>query len=315
MQITHYRVSALGYEPRQGTTISERRDELRNLLCAHIEEERPDLVVLPETVLTEDMQCPPAEYAEPEDGISAQMIAEIAQKYSVNICFPFVELLKNRYYNCALYINREGRHAGKYHKRVPTPAELDRGIMPGSAVQDAAVIDGIRIGTAICFDENFPDLIWDHISMGVDLIVFPSYTYAGELMRNWAYNCGVPLVCAFPWESVIYDRDGTVLAKAGSDTSTVYLGYHPPRVCATISMQSRMYHLDYNQTKLKEIYKKYGGIVNVKLLVPDGRMMITALKPDININRIEQEFGLVPLGRYLRTSRARCSSPAGCEHL
>ena len=124
-------------------------------------------------------------------------------------------------------------------------------------------------------------------------------------MSNWAFNCGVPMVCAFPWESAIYDRDGSILAKAGTMTDTVRFGHHSAWIACNINFQSRVYHLDRNQDRLKKIVARYGGKVDVRLMVRDARMMITIVSDDIEIDQLEQEVGLVPLQQYLRESRAQ----------
>ncbi|MFA5690006.1 MAG: hypothetical protein WC959_12865 [Kiritimatiellales bacterium] len=56
-----------------------------------------------------------------------------------------------------------GTVAGIYRKKVSTPAEIRRGIRAGKSDQPPVMLDGLRIGTAICFDENFPDQIWHWI--------------------------------------------------------------------------------------------------------------------------------------------------------
>ncbi|MFA5690007.1 MAG: hypothetical protein WC959_12870 [Kiritimatiellales bacterium] len=123
-------------------------------------------------------------------------------------------------------------------------------------------------------------------------------------MRAWAINCGVPLVCAFPWESVIYDRDGSLCAQAGTLTTTVQFGYHSPWITCSLNFRRRIYHLDDNQLRLPELCKKYGGSMDIRLMERDGRMMLTAQSPEINLDAIESEFGLIPLQTYLRDSRA-----------
>ena len=150
----------------------------------------------------------------------------------------------------------------------------------------------------ICFDQNIPDQIWHWILAGIDLLVFPAYTFAGDLMRNWAINCGVPLICAFPWESVIYDRDGSTLARAGSLTSTVRLGYHVPWVACTLNLRRRSYMLNENQERLKELMERYGSKVDVRLMERDGRMMLTICADELDWDHIERELGLVPLQTF-----------------
>jgi predicted amidohydrolase len=300
-----YRVAASCFEPETGSSLHQRRKALRVHMTQLLEDQRPDLLILPETVIASGIGPDERWGAEPVAGPTVTLASEMAAHSNANICVPIIEDDNGVLYNTAVYVDRASRIAGLYRKRVPTTGELDQGIRPGAAGQAPVVLDGLRLGTAICFDLNFPDQIWPWIASGIDLLVFPSYTYAGELMRHWAVACGVPLVCAFPWEAVIYDRDGTVLALAGTETSTVPLGFHPPWIACSLDFRSRIYHLDFNQDRLKELLARHGASVDVHLMVRDGRMRITAVSDDMDLDRLERDLGLVPLHKYLRDSRTR----------
>ena len=310
MTLHKYRAAASCFEPDTAHNIDQRRNALRAHITGLLEEQRADLLVLPETVIVQGLEGLHRCGAEPVDGPTVKMVSEIAAGFSANICVPIIEEDERALYNSAIYVDRRGGVAGKYRKRVPMNTEMERGIRPGEPAQQPVVLDGLRVGTAICFDENFPDLMWDWIASGVDLLAFPAYTYAGELMRNWALNCGVPLICAFPWESVIYDRDGSTLAQAGTHTDTVRFGYHHPWIACEVNFRSRIYHLDENQARLKEVAARYGAKVDIRLMVRDGRMMITAIAGDVELDELERDMGLVPLQEYLRASRALAEKAA-----
>lgn len=303
MALIQCKVVASCFDPDLSQSIKSRRQSLRQHLTELLQVQHPDLVILPETAILPDIESHHLCGAEPIDGPTVTMVSQLAAHFTANICIPVIEADNGVLYNTAVYLDRSGNLIGKYRKQVPTKTELDRGIHAGDAVQPPVIIDGLRVGTAICFDANFPDLIWNFIAAGVDLLVFPAYTFAGRLMESWAFNCGVPLVCAFPWESVIYDRDGCLLAKAGTQTSTVKFGFHSDWIACSLDFQSRIYHLDGNQLKLKEIHAKYGGQIDVRLMVRDARMKISAVSDEVTIEQVEQEFGLVPLQKYLRESR------------
>lgn len=297
-----YLVSASCFEPAADDKIKQRRDALGAHLSGLLASIRPDLIVLPELSVAIGIEDNP-ECSEMIDGPTVTLVSEIAASASVNICVPILERDNRGLHNSAVYLDRSGRVAGLYRKQMPTAGELRRGIIPGGAAQPPVVVDGVRIGTAICFDENFPDQIWHWIDAGVDLLVFPAYTFAGELMRGWALNCGVPLVCAFPWESVIYDRDGSVPTRAGSLTTTVRFGHHPKWIAARLDMRRRIYHLDGNQMLLEKLTARYAQELQIRLMVQDGRMMISYGAGIGDIEAIEHEFNLVPLQDYLRESR------------
>jgi hypothetical protein len=177
-------------------------------------------------------------------------------------------------------------------------------VLPGENNPAPVVIDGLRVGTAICYDENYPDLMWHYFATGIDLLVFPAYTYSGKLMQNWALTCAVPLVAAFPWESAIYDREGSILAEGGTWTPTIKLGNHPAWLVADLNMQSRIYHLDCNQAKIPDIGKRYGRKVDIKLLLREARFQLTVLADDLDIDELEREMQLLPLPRYIMETRA-----------
>ena len=298
-----YRVSALCYEPDLSEALDRRRLRLGERISLLIEKHSPDLIVLPEVCLVPDFDKLPGCGAESLCGETVTLISDIAKQSSTNICVPIIENDGERLFNAAIYVNRNGETAGVYRKHTLTECELDRNILPGPDRPEPVEIDGLRIGTAICFDENYPDLIWNYIEKGIDLLVFPSYTYGGGLIAGWAMNCGVPLVCAFPWESVIYDGDGRILAEGGTWTSTVRFGYHPEWIVSDLDMQSRVFHLDENQTRLSDLYTKYGSDLDVRLMVREARMRITVRSDTLNINDVQEQFGLVPLQAYLSNSR------------
>jgi predicted amidohydrolase len=300
-----YRVAAGCFEPDESLPIRDRVVFLEEHLRAIIDEQKPDLVVLPETALVPDFYKMPGLGAETLDGRTVNTVSCIAAEHSTSICIPIIEDAGDRLYNTAVFIDSKGQIAGSYRKFAPTDGEMDLGIHPGERDQVAVDLDGLKIGTAICFDENYPDLIWNWFRKRVDLLVFPSYTYGGKLMASWALMCGVPLISTFPWESAIYDRDGSMLADGGTWTSTVRFGYHPAWICCDLDMQSRIYHLADNQEKLSEIRAKYGRKVDIRLMVREAHMLITVRDNDLCIEDLESDMRLVPLYDYIVNARVR----------
>jgi len=69
-------------------------------------------------------------------------------------------------------------------------------------------------------------------------------------------------------------------------------------------MQKRIYHLDTNQDKLKEIAKRYSDTLDIRLMTHDGRFMLTSVSDAVDLDQVDQEMDLIPLQKYLRDSRA-----------
>ncbi len=304
----NYRVAASAFEPEPKTRLPERRESLRQHISALVSEQSPDLLVLPEMALVPDFEELDNLGAEALDGLTVTLISELATQHACNICIPILEDSDGHMFNTAVYVDRNGKTVGKYRKHTPTQGELNVGIRAGVIAPDTILLDGLRVGTAICMDENYPDLMWNYIAKGVDILVFPSYTYGGALISSWALTSGVPLVCAFPWEAVIYDRDGSTLAIGGSRTSTVIFGHHPLWIASDVNMQSRIYHLDGNQLKLPDIMKKYGSKIDCQLMVREARMRITMVSEDLDIDQLENEFGLVGWQKYVSDTRAKADA-------
>lgn len=302
--IRSYRAAASCFEPDLTHSIIERRNSLCTHLIELLSEQTLDFVLLPELAIIPDLDKHDGIPAETIDGPTVACITDLAKRFNTNIVIPIIELDGDRMYNTAVFITRDGQIAGRYRKCIPTLTELELGIKPGDLNPDPVIVDGLRIGSAICYDENYPDLIWNWIEKRIDLMIFPSYTHAGRLISAWSLHCGVPLIAAFPWEAVIYNRDGSILAEGGSWTTTIRFGFHPSWIACQLDMQSRIYHLDYNQSKIVEMHKRYGNKLDIRLLVNEARMQISVISDDLSIEQIEHEMELIPLQAYLLETRA-----------
>ena len=161
MKTKKYRVAASCFEPDTSQVINRRRQALRFHVTELLEEQAPDLLILPETVIIPDFDAHDCCGAEPVDGPTVKMMSEIARNFSANICIPIIEADEGMLYNSAIYVDRRGNIVGKYRKHVPMDMEIKCGIRPGGAGQQPVFLDGLRAGTAICFDQNYPDLIWN----------------------------------------------------------------------------------------------------------------------------------------------------------
>lgn len=302
--IRSYRVAASCFEPDLKHSIAERRNSLCTHLTDLLSEQSLDFVVLPELAIIPDLDKHNSVPAETINGPTVTGVTGLARKFNTGIVIPIIEKDGDTFYNTAVFVSRDGQVAGRYRKNIPTRIELDLGIRPGELNPDPVAIDGFRIGSAICYDENYPDLIWNWIRKKIDIMIFPSYTYAGRLISAWSLHCGVPLIAAFPWEAVIYDRDGNMLAEGGSWTTTIRFGFHPAWITCQLDMQSRIYHLDYNQSKITDMHARYGSKLDIRLMVKEARMLITAVSDDVSIEQVEREMELMPLQEYLVETRA-----------
>src|ERR1700761_8731004 len=120
--------------------------------------QRADIVCLPETFMASGLPASRiAELAEPADGPSFQALGERAKRFGIHVVAGMFVRTATGVENIAVLIGRDGKLIGSYSKNHPTEGEIVGGITPGSR---AAVFqtDIGRIGLAICFDLNWPEL-------------------------------------------------------------------------------------------------------------------------------------------------------------
>jgi predicted amidohydrolase len=75
--------------------------------------------------------------------------------------------------NAAVAFDRSGAEVGRYHKRALFGPWEKATFAPG---RDTLLFDcaGLRVGVAICYDVEFPELIRGYAQLGVDLVVAPT---------------------------------------------------------------------------------------------------------------------------------------------
>ena len=141
-----------------------------------------DLVVLPETWTGHDAP-------ETLEGKTITTVAVLARKHNAYIVCPLDRKEGNRRYNSAVLIDRKGRVAGVYDKVFPYWSEFD--LVPPVDIGGKVPVfeaDFGRLGIAICFDVNFPE-VWQALAdHGAELVVWPSAYSAGSSLQAHAIN-------------------------------------------------------------------------------------------------------------------------------
>lgn len=299
----NYFILSYFFEPNSADNFSKRSNQLVTEITDTLKINKVDLLILPELCLSFDKLS-----KEPLKSIKVKSkiiykLKQICIKYNTNICFPFLENIEGKNYNTAIYINRNGEIAGKYHKVFLIKDEIDAGLTPGEINQKCIKIDNINIATSICFDENFPELIENWRRQDINLIIFPAYTYSGELIRSWAIHLGSPLISCFPWLSTSYDNDGHILSNIGTETALIKNGSHPKYSLVKINLNSKIYHIDYNHYNINNLLHKYSNDITIKLMPHEARFKLTVNSNKLKIEELEQEHNLIPINNYLLESK------------
>jgi len=260
--------------------------------------DEPDLMVLPESF--NGLGLEPRDWAlsaEEVPGPFTEMVSARASEHSTYVVCPIVRRDGGKIYNSALLYDRSGNPVSRYDKVHPTIGEMDQGVLPGinGVVAEA---DFGRVGFAICFDLNFPDLRNYYRREKPDIIVFPSMYRGGIQLRLWAYEIGCFVVSATPGEqSQIVNPLGRVLVES----------YNYDRIISReINLDFEILHLDYNSDRFDAIRGKYGTRVSIEVASPEGIFALYSQDPCLTSREIVEEFSMETRGDYFRrASRIR----------
>ncbi|MBC7287795.1 MAG: carbon-nitrogen hydrolase family protein [Armatimonadetes bacterium] len=302
------RVSTIAYRPVEwGDNFMERQRarmaEMAELAATAIP--KPDLVVFPEfcNVLGMPGLERQIEAAEPVPGPTVERLAEVARRHAMYIVVALPERAGDKLYNSAVFIGRDGDVVGIYHKYQPTIYEMEAGIIPGEDVP-AFELDFGKVGAAICFDMKFVEVGQTMARNGARMCVFCSMFAAGQRLWHWARDFGMYVVSSCPHTSWIVDMGGgRDLAFTGSSIDEVAAGHVPPIATALINMDRCQFHLDYNNTKLADIFAKYGQRVEIQIYRPEAHFTLASLMDDVTVDDIVEEFQLEPWNKYLDRAR------------
>jgi hypothetical protein len=267
-------------------------------LLAKVAKDKPDFVCFPEVCACIGAGLAKGIDAAPELEPFAEAVGRLAREFNVALVVPFLERFVGQVYNSVPVLSRTGKLALVYRKNFPTPGELDAGVAPGWETP-VAECDGVRVGAAVCYDVNFPQVAAELERQRARLVFWPSMFWGGQLLQHWALRYGFYIAVAYGAESAIIDMNGCYLAKQGLETSQVRGGRLPPWAVAEINADRELFHLDYNQNKFPAICDKYGPDVEIEVHQPEAFFLLANRRPGVTVEQIAKEFGLETLRDYL----------------
>ncbi|MVA96211.1 carbon-nitrogen hydrolase [Nitratireductor sp. CAU 1489] len=169
--------------------------------------------------------------AEAVDGPSVSAICEIARTNRIGIVFGMAERTGKQVFNTAVAIDDSGKPAGSYRKIHLFGAEEQRTFDAGGDVRVVAMC-GWRVGLAICYDIEFPEMARALVKTGADLICVPTANMLPftevptTLVRARALENGTSIIYAnlsgserdlvYTGMSCIVGPEGHDLARAGA---------------------------------------------------------------------------------------------------
>jgi len=251
-----------------------------------------DIVAFPEAYPHIPDSPKPADVAEglASPGPTLQRMTAEAAKNQLHLIWPLYTREGDRVYNSSVLIAPDGRIIGAYHKIHPTIGEIESGITPGT---EARVFDTDlgRVGMAICYDLNFPDVRDGLGAAGAEMIFFSSAYRGGLQVRIWAFELGVYIISAILAElGQIVDLSGAVLAEAT----------YEQLIARRINLDRRLLHMDYNWEKMDAILEKHGRDISFEYFTREAVFAIASEREGLSVDDVIAEFGLERRADYFR---------------
>ncbi|MGN6102630.1 MAG: carbon-nitrogen hydrolase family protein [Devosia sp.] len=252
-----------------------------------------DLIALPETWAGQGLNRP-----ETLDGPIISTMSEIARKYGTWIVCPLDRLEGNRRLNSSVLIDRQGEVAGIYDKVYPYWGEL--GLTPLVEIGSEAPVfdtDFGKLGMAICFDVNFPEVWKDLADKGAELVVWPSAYSAGTTLQAHAlvHHFAI-LTSTQTTDCIVYDIDGTeMLYEKGGDVNVSRF---------TLDLDRGIYHENFNLKLRDKLLAEHPDEVELERHhLREQWFILRAKRPGISVRALAKEYGLEELRDYIDRSR------------
>lgn len=252
-----------------------------------------DLIALPETWTGQGLNQP-----ESLDGPVIAAMADIARRHAAYIVCPLDRQDGARRVNSAVLLDRAGAIAGIYDKVYPYWSEfaLQPPVDIGSAVPVFETDFG-RVGLAICFDANFPE-VWQALADNdAELVVWPSAYSAGTTLQAHALMHHFAIVTATQTaDCLVYDIDGSEMAYERSDDINI------SRI--TLDLDRGIFHENFNLAKRDRLLAEHGDDVEQERhLGREQWFILKAKRPGVSARALAREYGLEELRDYVNRSR------------
>ena len=249
-----------------------------------------DLILLPEA-------CTGEAIIEPLDGDAVKRVSAIASKHGVYIVLSMYRKTETEArINSSVLIGRKGEVCCVYDKVYPFWSEFD--LNPPCAIgRDAPVFetDFGKVGMAICFDANFPE-VFRRLSLGgAELVLWSSAYSAGRSLQAHAinYNYNIVTSTLVP-DCLFYDITG----------QEIYYQHTPGMNIShvTIDLDKCIFHQDFNMGKREKLLKDYEGKIESEWFPREGWFTLQSVVSGISAREVAAEYGIEELPLYKKRS-------------
>jgi predicted amidohydrolase len=285
------RAVSIGFAPGRSL---EQVCELVDAEAAH----GADIIALPEVFMGQTVSS-----AESLDGPAIRELSRIARKHRTYLVCPIDRIDATGRFNSAVFLDRAGEIAAVYDKIHPFgPSEWEH--QPPASPGDRTVVfeaDFGRVGVAICFDVNWPDL-WQRLAQeGAELVIWPSAYSAGRALQAHAVQNHYYIMSA-TWipDCRIYDLDGEQIVF---DRNNRGGGLNVTR--ATLDLDRCIFNFALNDPgPLEALLRDHPGeIVVDRRLTAESWFVLKANRPGLSARRLAARYGLEELRDFIDRSR------------
>ena len=296
---SHIALAMLSYLPPHEPDRLEKTLQRMGVLIDQAADLGSELVAFPEMATTDG--AADLYQFETLDGPSLAAISRKARQRGIYVVFPYLTLEGGERYNSSLLIGRDGSLVGHYHKNFPTHGELDHGILPGTQAPVFATDLG-RIGLSICFDLNYWEVGAELCANKADLVIWSSMWEGARQLTRWSIEFGFGMAAVCSYHAMLVDQAGreiTSLKRATLDAIQ-----SAPLLTASLDLDRRLLHHDYNLELMKPLFAKYGPTAaRVEHLGHECLVIFGSQMAGISSDDLIAEFGLETMRAYLARAR------------
>jgi predicted amidohydrolase len=261
--------------------------------------EGTDLILLPESWTG-------PEGFETLEGPTFRAMAEASRQRRAYLLCTLPHLDEGYRYTSAVLFDRQGQVAGIYNKTFPYWNELtlEPPVSPGEAAPVWQTDFG-RLGAAVCFDMNFPEMWQQLADQEAELVAWSSAVSGGMSLQAQAIQHHFYIFTAnLSGDCTLFDISGEVAL------------YEPPQrvhACrATIDLDRGIYHYNFNLDKLDRLLAERGEDVEVERWLPKEEwFVLKACRPGVSARQLAKQYGLEELRDYIRRSRVEIDRRRG----
>jgi predicted amidohydrolase len=258
-----------------------------------------DLIALPESW--------PGHDPESLDGPTVRLMSALAKRHGAYIVCPIDRWDGKQRLNSAILLDRQGEIACVYDKVYPYWSEFDYET-PVTVGAEAPVYatDFGRVGMAICFDVNFPE-VWRRLAdQGAELVIWPSAYSAGASLQAHAINHHYYIVTSTATRHcLVYDITGERLLNERSSDLLVSR--------CTLDLDRGIYHQNFNMEGRERLLREQRDAVAEDRWLDDEQwFVLRATRPGVSARALARQYGLEELRDYLDRSRREIDLKRGC---